>query len=115
MRIETLIIVASEVFSSRAKADRGTHLPSRWFFGLSTKKARAQRSKPAARSWPDVGAAFTAGTHSCVVITIRCRVPWKGNCYFTAPTIPLVKLFCRKKKMIAVGSVQIRTPSISMP
>jgi hypothetical protein len=40
MRIETLIIVASEVFSSRAKADRGTHLPSRWFFGLSTNKAQ---------------------------------------------------------------------------
>jgi hypothetical protein len=42
MRIETLIIVASEVFSSRAKADRGTHLPSRWFFGLSTKKDHLQ-------------------------------------------------------------------------
>ena len=45
MRIETLIIVASEVFSSRAKADRGTHLPSRWFFGLSTNKRKpAQRA-----------------------------------------------------------------------
>ena len=42
MRIETLIIVASEVFSSRAKADRGTHLPSRWFFGLSTNKKGAE-------------------------------------------------------------------------
>ena len=42
MRIKTLIIVASEVCSSRAKADRGTHLPGRWFFGLSTKKGPRQ-------------------------------------------------------------------------
>ena len=35
--------------------------------------------------------------------------------HFTAPAIPLAKLFCRHKKMTAVGRVQIRTPSISIP
>ena len=35
--------------------------------------------------------------------------------YFTAPVIPSVKLFWKKKNTIAVGSVQISTPSISIP
>ena len=35
--------------------------------------------------------------------------------YFTAPVIPFAKLFCKHRKMIAVGSVQINTPSISIP
>ena len=35
--------------------------------------------------------------------------------HLTAPVMPLAKLFCRQRKMIAVGSVQIRTPSISIP
>ena len=35
--------------------------------------------------------------------------------YLTAPVIPSVKLFWKKKKMIAVGIVQISTPSISIP
>jgi hypothetical protein len=35
--------------------------------------------------------------------------------YFTAPVIPSVKLFWKQKKMIAVGIVQMNTPSISTP
>ena len=35
--------------------------------------------------------------------------------YFTAPAIPLAKLFCKHRKIIAVGRVQINTPSISIP
>ena len=35
--------------------------------------------------------------------------------YFTAPAIPLAKLFCKHRKIIAVGRVQINTPSINMP
>ena len=36
-------------------------------------------------------------------------------CHFIAPVMPFAKLFWRARKMIAVGSVQISTPSISMP
>lgn len=35
--------------------------------------------------------------------------------YFTEPVIPSVKLFCRQKKTMAVGIVQMNTPSISIP
>ena len=35
--------------------------------------------------------------------------------YLTAPVIPSAKLFCRQKNTIAVGKVQISTPSISIP
>ena len=35
--------------------------------------------------------------------------------YFTAPATALVKLFCRQKKMMTVGSEQIVTPAMTTP
>ena len=34
---------------------------------------------------------------------------------FYCPAIPFAKLFCRQRKIIAVGSVQISTPNINIP
>ena len=35
--------------------------------------------------------------------------------YLTAPATALVKLFCRQKKMMTVGSEQMVTPAMTTP
>lgn len=50
-----------------------------------------------------------------IFITVAASILFDSFSYFTAPVIPSVKLFWKQKKMIAVGIVQMNTPSISTP
>lgn len=53
-------------------------------------------------------------TGLCILPLRRSQAVFLSH-HLTAPVIPLAKLFCRQRKIIAVGSVQIKTPNINMP
>ena len=68
----------------------------------------------AAQRFPSNTASLRFGGQSPIETSPRTfsnRKPY----YFTAPATALVKLFCRQKKMITVGSEQIVTPAMTTP
>ena len=58
------------------------------------------------------------GMYAAATIPVPCSlfpVPCSLFPYFTDPAMASVKLFCRKKNMMTVGSVQMVTPAITTP